>query len=129
MGRSLFDETAIQVNLLQILPADTTTLKQLASSQFPDFRIDNLLLSNTDTIDHVIDFWFQLSATNYLIGSINVPTLSGTGGLAAVDAIPHLIAAGQQGLPMNNSTVLYISAEVTVGAGKIVHAMTIGGRF
>jgi hypothetical protein len=129
MGRSQFDEGAFQIQLLQILPADTTAVKQLATSQFPDFRVDNILLSNTDTVDHVVDFWLQLSAVNYLLGSINVPTLSGLGGLAAVDAIPHLVAAGQQAICLNNSTVLYVSAEVTVGAGKIIHVVAIGGRF
>lgn len=129
MGRNIYDEGTYQISLAQIVNADGTTLKQLASSQFPDLRIDNILLTSSDTVTRVVDFWYNLSGVNYLIGSVSVPAGAGYAGVAAVDAMATLLLIGQIGLPMNSSAVLNWAVETTVTAAKVVQAVVLGGRF
>lgn len=127
MGLSLFDERAPFEALSQIVAADTTTLKAILPSQSGAYlRFDNLLLSSTDSIDHKVVFWKTASAVNYAIGSVDLPAGSGHGGLAAVDAIPLLVAAGQQGILFTNFATLSFSVEVTVTGGS-VQCVSMGG--
>ena len=127
MGLTQFDERTPIQQVAQIVAADTTTLKSLNPQLFlGGVRLDNILLTNTDGIDHVVDFWITVSAVNYLLGSIHVPAGTGKGGVAAIDAIPLLIPAGQVGYLGTNNSQLYFSVEVTVVTGS-VQAVSLGG--
>jgi len=127
MGLQVFDERFPSLSGVQIVAADTTTLKQLVSVGQPGgLLIDAILLSNTDGIDHNVDFWFTLSAVNYGIGSIKVPAGAGKAGVAAVDAVPWLYPNSRKAIIITNLSALYFSVEVSVVTGA-VQGVAFGG--
>lgn len=129
MGLSIFDEVITVSSMQSIVPADTTTKKTLQTTvSGRGGRLDNILLTNTDGIDHKVDFFWYDGSLNHSIGSVDVPAGTGVGGLVAVDAIPLLVAAGQAGLFLNSSAVYHWSVEVTVVTGEVV-ALLQGGYF
>ena len=129
MGLSIFDERTVLSNRIRFQLADGTGLKALLGAAGTNGdRLDNILLCNSDGIDHIVVFWEVSSAVNYCIGSINVPAGTGHGGAAAVDAIPHLIASGQGGFLQDNLSVLNCSLEVAVVTGE-VDVVAMGGYF
>lgn len=129
MGLAIFDERVSFTTRTQILAADTTTLKQISGTiAAAAARLDNLLLTNSDGIDHKIVFWETLSGVNYRVGSVDVPAGAGAGGLPAVDAIPLMVSSGQAGILVDNVTVLSFSVEIAVVTGA-VQCLGQGGYF
>lgn len=129
MGRSIFDENQTITFKAKIVAADTTTLKTLVSSSGVQGRIDNLLVSSSDAIDHKVVFWVTNAGINYSLGSIDVPAGTGHGGLAAIDAVPLLIPAGQLGFLIDSTTVYSYSVEVTVTSTFEVDCVGYGGYY
>ena len=129
MSLANFDERQPLIVVGQIVPADTTTKKQLSGSLAgAGARLDNLLVTSTDVIDHKVDFWINVAGVDYLIGSVDVPAGQGKGGTPAVDAGPILYVAGAQGQVINTSLTFSFSCEVTVTAGA-VQCVGVGGYF
>lgn len=129
MGRSIFDETQVITLKAKIVAADTTTLKTLFGSSAVQARIDNLLLTSNDTIDHKVVIWVTNASINYVVGSVDVPAGAGHGGVAPVDAIPLIVVAGQQGLLVDSTTTYSYSVEVAVTSTFEVDCVGMGGYF
>lgn len=129
MGRSMFDESAVLTARAQFLAADTTVAKTIVSAaQFNGQRLDNILICNSDGIAHNVTFSWLLSGVTYFLGSVAVPAGTGHAGVAPVDAMPTLVAAGQLGILMDNASVLQARMEVTVVTGQ-VDLTALGGLF
>lgn len=129
MGRSMFDETAVLTARTQFLAADTTVAKNLVTQAgFNGQRLDNILICNSDGIAHNVTFSWLLSGVTYFLGSVAVPAGTGHAGVAPVDAMPLLVAAGQLGILFDNASVLQARMEVTVVTGQ-VDLTALGGLF
>lgn len=129
MGRSMFDETQVFTARGQFLAADTTVAKTLiTAAQVSGQRLDNILICNSDGIGHNVTFSWLLTGVTYFLGSVAVPAGTGHAGVAPIDAMPLLVAAGQVGLLLDNSTVLQVRMEVTIVTGQ-VDLSFMGGYF
>lgn len=127
----------IQGWLAQILPADTTALKTLITAGAQGSRLNSLILSSTDTTARDIQFWLTRSATNYLIGTVNIPVSAGnTNAAPSVNILGNLqipgLAFDANGNPyvdLKAADVLSIACLTTVTAAKAVSAIGCGGDF
>lgn len=129
---------AINSSSQQILPADTTTLKTLYTAGTNGSKVESILLTNTDTAAaYAIQFSVTISATTYLLGTVNVPLSSGN-----TIAAPSINALQSSNLPLSfdafgnpylylaSGAVLKINSLTTVNSGKIVSAIcTAAGDF
>lgn len=113
----------------QILTADTTTKKTLYTASADDAVVKSLMATSNDTAAMNIALYVNDGTLDRWIGTVNVPTLSGTNGTApAVDllsgtAMPGLTfdQNGKRVLPMKNGHILKAAVLVTVTAAKEVN--------
>jgi hypothetical protein len=125
---------------VQILPADTTTLKTIYTGATNGSRLENILVTNTDTAAaSVVQVYAVISATNHLLGTVNVPISSGN--LIAVPSVNLLSYSGNLGNLLNrdangntylyvaSGTIIKVAVTVAVNAGKILDFFAQGGDF
>lgn len=114
---------------VQILAADITNLKQLfGAAGGSGLLFSQCLVTNTDGIDHKVDFWHTGAGINYLLGSIDVPAGTGKAGVPAIDAVPLIFGASGDGFFDDNTTVCSASVEVAVVTGAVQFVL-VGGYF
>lgn len=135
----IFPQT-VNNTAVQILPADTTTLKTIYTGATNGSRLENILVTNTDTAAaSVVQVYAVISATNHLLGTVNVPISSGN--LIAVPSVNLLSYSGNLGNLLNrdangntylyvaSGTIIKVAVTVAVNAGKILDFFAQGGDF
>ena len=75
---------------VQIVPADTTTLKTVYTGGTNGSRIDQLLVSSTDTAAMTLMWYKNIGGTDYHLADTVIAIGSGSPTVAAVDAITTL---------------------------------------
>ena len=86
-NRPIFPGT-IQNAGLDVENADGTTLQDLVTAGANGSRINSISVVSDDTAAVVLEFYYYDGTTAFLIGSVSIPTLSGTDGSApAVSAL------------------------------------------
>lgn len=120
----------------KILPADTTTLLDLIdnTSGTKTMRIESLNLNSDDTSAKIVQFYRKKGSSDaVLLGSINVPTLSGTNGVAAtVNALNTLGRDAPDGLSVfycTAGTKIQISVTAAVTAAKTIHVSGVARTY
>lgn len=118
---------------VQILPADTTVLKTVATlSAFT--RITQILVTSTDTAAKDIQLVATISGTDYILGTFAIPLRSGD-----TNAAPtvQLLKSSQWGdlnndisnnkvLDLKSGAVLKVKAGTTVTAAKVISIVITG---
>ena len=98
---------------LDIENADGTTAQDLLTGGGNGSRLNSISVISDDTAAVVLQFFYNDLTTNFLIASVNVPTLSGTDGAA-----PAVSALNIIDMPfLGNDLALYLE-----GADKITVA-------
>lgn len=123
--------------MVQIVAADTSSLKTLVTAGANGSKVASVNLASDDTSDRLVQLYVTRSGTDYLLGTVNVPTLSGTNGTAAT--VNAMNASMMPGLPCDNDgqpylllesgDVLKVKTTTTVTAAKTVHATANYGDF
>jgi hypothetical protein len=90
-------------------------------------RIDNLIISSTDTIDHIVDLSIVQVAVTTLLGSFNVPAGSGYAGVPAVDAIADLVPTLAGGLVLPGLATLTVDTPIQVSISDQLTFAALGG--
>jgi len=103
---------------LDIENADGTTTQDLLTAGASGSRINNISVTSDDTAAVVLLFYYNDGATDYLIGSVNIPTLSGTDGSAP--AVSVLNATDMPFLGDDLSYYLMASDKIRVAAKTAV---------
>jgi len=113
--------------------ADGTTADDLVTGGTNGSKVLSIAATSDDTSDVVAQLFIHDGATAYLVGSVNIPTLSGTDGAAvAVDILnttdlPWLDSDGELFLP--SSYKLQIAPLAAVTAAKTVTFVCIAGDY
>lgn len=128
---------AINVGLAQIVAADTTTKKTVLTAGASGSKVVSLVAATDDTAAENLQVWIKRGGTYYLLGTVNVPLLSGAGAAGAVAAVDLLNATSMPGLPLDNDGQHYlllksgdsleVSAMATITAAKTTHLVAMGG--
>lgn len=132
----VFPQT-IKTNVAQILPADTTSLKTLVTPGANGTRVDNIIVSSTDTSAKDLQFVITVSATDYVVGTLSIPANSGfTNAVPLVSVFAHsqFIAFntdvnGNKHMYLANGAVLKVKALTTVTAAKAISVVAQCGDF
>ena len=123
-----FDETQPILGVTQFTNATGTGSQAVWASSTAAYRIDNILAMNNDTIDHVVNLYLHVSGSDYLIGSANVPTGTGTAGTPAIDVLAAALPAAVVGLPIQSTNGIYAAMAVAVTSGHQVNLAAVGGQ-
>ena len=86
----------------QLLPADTTAIVDVYdnSAGSAAVKIESLSIVTTNSADRIVSFYIYSGTTSFLIGSVNVPDLSGTNGSTdpRINVLSTLGVAGADGV-------------------------------
>lgn len=87
----------------QVLPADSTNIVDVYdnSAGASAVKVESLVMTTTNTADRVVKFYLYSGTTSFLIGSLNIPDLSGTNGSTdpRINVLATLGVAGADGVP------------------------------
>ena len=97
---------AVVITPITIVNADASNKKTACTAGSNGTKVVSLTACSDDTSNRIVQVFLTRSATNYLLGSVIVPTLSGTDGAAAV--VDLLNAQLVPGLPVDNDGQRYI---------------------
>jgi hypothetical protein len=129
----------VQSWAVQILPADTTTLKTLVTAGSNGSIIESLMVTNTDsTVAYTYQVFANDGATSHLLGSANIPVSAGN--VPATNAAVDILRSGNlPGLPVdaNGNFVIYlpsgwtlkVAVTVTVTAAKVIDSTAMGADY
>jgi hypothetical protein len=128
MSLAQFDEVIPLNVVFRWQPATSIAVTALTVSAAAPWRLDAILLTNTDTVDHKVSFWAGVGGVSYLIGSVNVPTLTGTAGTPPVDAVDTVFNNAIQGYLCVANSTLSVSLDVAPNTSKEVDLLGLGGQ-
>ncbi len=122
---------------ITIVNADASNKKTACTGGTNGTKLVSLTATSDDTSNRIVQVYITRSATHYLFGSVNVPTLAGTDGSAAVvdllnaTNIPGLPVDndGQRYLYLKNGDTLSVATTTTVTAAKTVTIVAISSDF
>jgi hypothetical protein len=133
----IFPQT-ITTGVAQIALADTTTLKTLYTAGANGSKIDNILVTSTDTASRDLQLVVTISAVDYIIGTFSVPANSGnTNSLVTLNALAHpqLVNAlsvdnnGNRCLFLATGAVLKVKSLANVTSARVISLVAQGGNF
>lgn len=133
----IFPQTVKQ-GAVQILPADTTSLKTIYTGATDGSRVDNILITSTDTSAKDVQLVVTISGTDYVLGTISVPANSGfTNSVVTLNMLAHanMTSAlnadnnGNKFLFLASGSILKIKALTTVTAAKAINVVAQIGDF
>jgi hypothetical protein len=111
----------LKLSGVKILPADTTTLKTLFTAGTDDSVVKAINVQSTDTAARIVYLYVNdgVNATDFMIGSVNIPLRSGdTGLVASIDLLGGTLlpslpydANGKRILPLPAGYILKVSLQ------------------
>ncbi len=132
----IFPQT-ITTTAMTIVAADTTTKKTLYTGGVNGSKIEYLYITNTDTNAYTVNIFITIGATDYLIGTINLPLSAGnTTSAPTINLLTNSNLAGlnydingNRYLMLANGATLKAATTGTVTAAKTITFITQGGDF
>lgn len=123
---------------VQILPADTTTIKTLLTGGTDGSVVEFISVHSTDTVARDLLFYLNDGTTNYPLFTVNIPINAGnTNAIAAVAPLNQTTL--WPAVPFNNSGnkfiyvasgwSLRVSATVAVSATRAISITAHGGNY
>lgn len=86
----------------QLLPADSTNIVDVYdnSAGTSAVKVESLVMTTTNTADRIVSFYLYSGTTSFLLGSLNIPDLSGTNGSTdpRINVLSTLGVAGADGV-------------------------------
>lgn len=120
MGLATFNEINAIVEQFNFTSADTSNSKSVTTSRTQQARIDSMVVTNTDTIAHVVNVFSKTAGgVENLLGSVSVPAGAGTLGTPGVDVLAGSLPATQSGLLIPALTFVSAGMAVTIGTGHV----------
>jgi hypothetical protein len=118
----IFPQT-IFVETKQIVNSDSTNLVTLLTGDADGTRIDSIIVSSTDTTARDLQLWITKSATDYLLGTVQIAINSGN--VNSTPSVQYLTASNFPVLPVdaNGNRFLMLDSGVTIKA-KVLVAVT-----
>lgn len=127
----------IQTAVAKILPADTTTFKTLVTAGANGCRIDNIIVSSTDTVARDLQFVVTISGTDYILTTISAIINSGnSNSIPNISVLNHaqwpalaIDANGNRVLFLGSGAVLRVKSAVTVSATREISLVAQVGQY
>lgn len=129
MSFGSFDEVRLGGNAVVLDNSLGTGLAEIIPASQYGVRLDTLVGSNNDAIDHVVAFAFDFGGGIRHFGSVSVPAGSGYGGVSSVDLLAGLLPINTAGLTVEPSVIFECANEVSATVAGSVTVSWIGGWF
>jgi hypothetical protein len=121
----------------QILPATASALVTLYSGGTFGSRVDNIVVTSTDTTNRDLQFYITSGGVDYLVATMQAPQGAGnTNGVYPVSVFQSLPFAflnfdpnGNKYLYLDSTNVLKVKSTTTVTAAKVIQFVTQGGDY
>lgn len=117
----------------RLAPTDSTNVVDVYdnSAGTAAVKFDSLSITTTNDADRVAKFYLYAGSTSFLIGSVNVPDLSGTNGSTdpRVNVLATLGVAGADGVPciwVSAGNKLQVSLDSALASGKVLDVVGRG---
>lgn len=132
----IFPQTILSP-VVQILPADTTTLKTLYTAGANGGVVMNIHVGSTDTSSKDLQFYLSVGGTDYLLGTLAIAANSGfTNSVPMVSVFastqfPNMLVDvnGNKALYMSASAILKVKVLTTVTTAKAIQVTAQCGDF
>lgn len=125
-----FDERdALTFAATQDSTFNPATIMDLTGNPASTRRIDQLLLTNSDTVAATFTFILFDGTNNFKWADISVPAGSGHGTVPPVDAIAQLFGANQPFILLPNGNALHGQWSAAPASGKLLGWCVKGGSF
>lgn len=131
----IFSQT-IKNGVVQILPADTTTLKTIFTAGSDGAALNNLMIHSTDTSAKDVILYVTFGGIDIPIGTISIPANSGnTNSLPMVSALSHANLVlntdvnGNKILWLEAGAILKAKAASTVTTAKAITFFAQAGNY
>lgn len=130
---------SLKNSVVTIVNADGTTKKTVYTAGADGTKLESIFVTNTDTAAYTLNVYFNISSTDYLIGTVNIPLSSGN--TTSAPTVNLLSSAGNLGAVLNkdpngntylylqSGTVLKVATTGTVTSAKTVTLTAIGEDF
>ena len=133
----VFPQTISNFSAVQILPADTTTLKTIVTPGANGCKVENILVQSTDTSAKDLVLVVTKGGTDFPLATISIPANSGnTNALIPISLFQHAMlvglnidAFGNKYLYLGNGSVLKAKVATTVTTAKVISIFPQGGDF
>ena len=127
----------IKNGVVQILPAATTTLVTVYAGGTNGTKIENIIVTSTDTSSRVLAFSFLISAVSYPLFEVTIPAGAGTGTAVAPVFIMNQSQLsgfckdtnGNAYLYLASGTTLQVNCTTTVTTAKAISIFSQGGDY
>jgi hypothetical protein len=127
VGQSIFEERYPYDGAGSLANAQGTGLNTLVAPQTTVLRIDHLLVSNNDTIPHVIRINIGPNGGTTKLTSSSIPAGAGYNGAPAHDLFSDGLPATMDGLVLPIGWILALQLEVAMVAPFVVDCHALGG--
>lgn len=135
-NQPIYPQTIVSA-VAQIQNSDGTTLKTLFTAGANGSRIENILVSSTDTTNRDLMFYVTVGGTDYLLATIQCPLTSGNSNtVGPLFALSNTLFIGLNTDPngnkyiyLANGAVLKAKAGSTVTSGRVIQFLIQGGDY
>lgn len=133
----VFPQTISNFSAVQILPADTTTLKTLVTPGANGCKVENILVHSTDTSAKDVQLVVTKGGTDFPLATISIPATSGnTNALIPISLFQHAMLVGlntdnngNKYLYLGSGSVLKARVGATVTASRVISLFPQGGDY
>jgi hypothetical protein len=128
---------AIRNAVLTLTNSSGETITTLYTAGSNGSKIENLLVTSTDTSARDVSLYFVISSTDYLVGTVSIPATSGS-----ADSVPTVNLLASANLPgfsrdangnpylyLGSTTTLAVGALTTITSGKQIQFIAQGGDY
>lgn len=127
MGVSIYDERQPILGQTIILLADGTAWKTLVPASSGLFRVDDVLVTNSDTIAHDVELSIRTGGAEYIVGSVTIPAGQGYLGTPPIKAAATLAPTGQGGWIFTFNQDFRIRTTLAMVGAFALHCVVQGG--
>ena len=127
MGLATFDEKQAYAKVVYFINATGVTQQHLADASGLILRIDSLVVTNADSIAHVITVQLNDGSTGGTLGTVSVAAGAGTAGTPGVDILAAVLPATVVGVVLPPSAFIGAFLAVAVTGGNTLQVTALGG--
>jgi hypothetical protein len=106
--------------VVQILPADTTSLKTIYTAGADGSVVMNIMATSTDTSNRDLQFVITVGVTDYIIGTLSCPSNSGNTNAVPVLSVFASTQFANMLVDVNGNRALYLSAGAILKVRSLV---------
>jgi hypothetical protein len=129
MGISVFDEQFADVNLLVFDSSNSPGTISFWTGDKTPRRVDAVLATNNDSIDHTIELRVNNGGSSTRIGSAVIPAGQGYAGTPGLNLLELVLPANVAGIVLDRFWTLDANCLVALTGSNGVFLTSLGGTF